>query len=655
MGLVVAVLGAMVVSLLSAPSASADGLDNVLPHDTHGLSAIDYRLSFNNGAGIFGAIFTPETTGPAAFAYVLFAVFMAAVVIGFTPLNILLLADWLSPLVRTIDGTANRLYDELGLPFILFIVIATLMATVALFFLRNHGNRVWHHTTVTVVCVIVGAAIVFPVAEAAKMLGIGRDSAVAMGQSITGGTLDSRNPTGVLVDEWVRKPVQRWTYGGQDMDSLTDPANPARSCGLVWDEYIRGAQNPASADPGKNDSDKIKDAPLSCPGGALGTKMHDAAMNPANSVVDSMVTTVFGLVMCLLLIVVVLMVLGTSVVALIHAGLIKLGMMGAGAEAGQNFLIRNSVDAPIAGVMFFAGLLGVYIGAAVAKILAQVVPSSLVGMLLTILLLAGVGFGVVRVIRNLRHVSSRISRSRGGAGGGMPASALVRAPVEHGRSLANSAVNRYKMQRAARKAAGKVAAVAAPEIAAPTAAAARVRAAAQRVFHRGGGGSAAAQTTGAAAGGGGNAGAAPGGGGQPAPAYAAAPGGGGGGWMITPMAPGQYARMAASQYRNSRSAMHTPVDGQGQRVAGRPQRQSQRALAAAGRAGAPGFWPGTSYQAGGYSSSDGPVGAPSGPSAGAAGGGAAPRRAPRGGGVRSASGTAGSARAMAQTYRKGKK
>lgn len=642
-----ATCGALCAAVLTAPAASADGLDDWTPRDTSGIPITDYRLSFNNGAGVFGAVFTPDTTVPAALAYVLFAIFLASAWIGFMTLNILLLADWLSPLVRTIDSTANRLYEEIGLPFILFIVTATLLATAALWFLRNQGNRLWHHTAVTVVCVIIGSSIAFPVAEAAKMLGIGRDAAVGSGSSITGGALDTSNPTGVLINEWVRKPVQRWTFGGQDMDSLRNAAG--KWCGEEWNERIRD-----------DDPDKIKDAPLACPGGQQGQQMHDAAMNPQGAIVDSAVSTIFGVVMMVLLVTVVVTLIGVSVVALIHAGLIKLGMMGAGFEPGQNFLIRNSVDAPIAGVMFFAGLLGVFIAAAVAKILAQVVPSSTAGMLLNIVILASAGLGIRKVIRNLKMVPRRVSRTRGAAGSS--GSAIVRAKARNGRALAGAAVNQYKTRRAAKRTAGLIAAAVAPEIAAPTAAAARVRAAAQRA-RRGGGSAAgrAAQTAGAAGGGwpasgyGGSAGW--------GPAYVA-PGAGGGGWMAVPLPAGQYARVAASQYRTSRAAMHTPSgQGPGQRVAGRTRRSPQHAMAAGGPAGASNYGTGASYPGGGYVPAGGPAGPRNGPSAGGggapatSGGGAGSRRTqgPAGGGVRSASGTADAARNMARTYRnKGK-
>jgi len=228
----VAVLAAA--SLVSPAPAAADGLDDIAPRDTWGLPITEYRLSFNNGAGLFGPLFTPDVTIPAAVAYVLFLVFMVAVWIGFTTLNILPRPDWLlSPLVRTIQAISDQLYAQMGVPFISTVISATLMATTALYVLRNRGNKAWHHIAVTLVAVVIGASIAFPVAEAAKLLGIGAHAAVSSGQAITGGTAASsaHNPTGVLINEWVRYPVQRWTFVGQDLDSL--------GCGDAFTAAIR--------------------------------------------------------------------------------------------------------------------------------------------------------------------------------------------------------------------------------------------------------------------------------------------------------------------------------------------------------------------------------------------------------------------------------
>ncbi|SKO34294.1 Uncharacterised protein [Mycobacteroides abscessus subsp. abscessus] len=594
-------------SLMASPLASAD-VDDWAPRDTYGIPITEYRLSFNNGAGILGPLFTPDTTGPAAFAYILFGIFLAAAWIGFMALNILLKADWLSPLVRVIDGTANRLYEQLGLPFILFAVTVTLMITGAIWSMRNQVHRIWHHIAVTVVCVIIGASIAFPVAEAAKLLGIGRDAAVESGQSLVGGsarTPDPNNPTGVLVDEWVRKPVQRWIFGGQDLDSL--------GCAEQYNAAIRAHQ-----------PDKIKDVPITCLGEERGKPLHDAAMNPQNTIVDSILTTLFGVVLCGLLLFVVAKVLGVSVVSLIHAGLVKVGLMGAGTSGGQNFLIRNGVDAPIAGVMFFAGLLGVFIGADVAKILAQVVPSSKGGMALTILLLVSTGMGIRQVIRNLRLTRNRVARTATrGSGSG---SALQRPGISGARVLAAAAATRYATQRARRT----VKALAAPQAAVPSALAAKVRASAQRAGQL-------TSTAASTAGGGGS---------GSAPAYAtatsastgAAPQGG---WYPPQtLSPAQYARAAAAQYRANRAAVYMPT-GNAPRVAGRPAPSTRAAAMAA--AGVPGSGP--QSQGGGAGgprpSGSAPQTVPSPP----------PRTQGGAGAIRSGGGTASAARNTARAYR----
>ena len=199
--------------------------------------------------------------------------------------------------------------------------------------------------------------------------------------------------------EWVRNPYSGGRFGGKDLDSL--------GCGDAWTAAIRAHQ-----------PDKIKDVALSCPGGVLGKQMHDAAMNPEDSMVDSGLTVVFGLLLSLVLVRIVVKLIGVSVAALIHAGLIKIGLIGAGTETGQNFLVRNTVDAPLAAITFFAGLLAIYVGADVAKIIAQVVPSSKEGMLLMIVLIIGAFIGVRRASRRWGQQRHRIANAVAGAGSG---------------------------------------------------------------------------------------------------------------------------------------------------------------------------------------------------------------------------------------------
>jgi hypothetical protein len=572
-------------SLMSPASAAADGLDDIAPRDTSGLSITEYRLSFNNGAGIFGPLFTPDVTIPAAVAYLLFLVFIVAVWIGFTTLNILPRTDWLSPLVRTIQTISDQLYAQMGVPFISTVITGMLMATTALYALRNRGNKAWHHIAVTLVCVVIGAAIAFPVAEAAKLLGFGAHAAVSSGQAITGGASagSAHNPTGVLINEWVRKPVQRWTFGGQDLDSL--------GCGGAWTAAI-SAHKP----------DKIKDVPLSCPGGSLGIKMHDAAMNPQDSLVDSGVTTLFGVLLAYLLVRVVLKLTGVSVAALIHAAMIKLGLIGAATEGGQRFLVRNAVDAPMAAMLFFAGLLAVYVGADIAKIIAQVVPSSMYGMLLTIVLIAAANIGVRRASQSWSRVRGRAANAAvSGAGSGTGAgSALIRPQIPGGRMLALGAATRYAMRkgRSARRTGRRGMAAVAPEIAAPTEMVSKIRAAAKRASRHASGAATRSASSAHRVGGGGSAS-----GGIPTVSVAAGESGNVGAGAVG-MGPAHYARMAASQYRAHRGGLSAGRRASPPRVAGRGG--SQSAMAAVGAPGGRGAY-GYAHDAGSAGGRQGPM------------------------------------------------
>jgi hypothetical protein len=593
------------------------------------LPITEYRLSFNNGAGFFGPLFTPDVTIPAAVAYVLFLVFMVAVWIGFTALNILPRPDWLlSPLVRTIQAVSDQLYAQMGVPFISAVISGTLMAATALYVLRNRGNKAWHHIAVTLACVVIGASIAFPVAEAAKLLGIGAHAAVSSGQAITGGPAASsaHNPTGVLVNEWARKPVQRWTFGGQDLDSL--------GCGDAYTAAIR-AHKP----------DKIKDVPLSCPGGALGTRMHDAAMNPQDSLADSGVNTLFGVLLAYLLVHVVLKLAGVSVASLIHAGLIKIGLISAGTEGGQRFLVRNGVDAPMAAMLFFAGLLAVYVGADIAKIIAQVVPSSKYGMLLTIVLIAAAIIGVRRVSKSWSRLSRRAANAAvSGTGSGTGSeSALLRPQIPGGRLLALSTATRYALRKGRRGAA----AAAAPEVAGPTEMVSKIRTAAQRAARHLPGAATRSASSAHRAGGG----ASPSGGVQPGPAAAPEPVNAG----AVGMGPAQYARMAASQYRAHRSGLGAGRRASQPTVAGRGRLQPAMAGATVGA-------PGAGYGSDAPSGSGGRRGPMSGSATGITGstsapaepgsGAARPAGRPSGGigAIRRGGGTADEARQVARGY-----
>ncbi|GFG83245.1 hypothetical protein [Mycobacterium paragordonae] len=540
-------------AVCAAPVSAAGVLDDLDPRDTSGVPITEYRLSFNNGAGFLGSVLTPDVSIPAALSYVMFCVFMVAVWIGFTTLNLLPRTDWLSPLVHTIDAISNRLYTQLGVPFITMMISGLLMLTTAVYVLRNKGNRAWHHIAMTLVCVIVGASITFPVAEAAKMLGIGAQAATATGQAVAGANAQTaqQNPTGVLIDEWVRKPVQRWTFGGQDMDSL--------NCGAAWTAAIR-AHKP----------DEIKDAPLSCPGGSTGQAMHDAAMHPQDSLVDSGLTTVFGVLLGWVLVRIVLKLIGVSVAALIHAGMIKIGLIGVGTETGQRFLVRNAVDAPVAALTFFAGLLAIYVGADIAKILAQVVPSSRQGMLLMIIMIVGALIGVKRASQswNRRLRDSATAAVTGtAAGGGSP---LIRNQISGGRTLALATAARYTL-RQGRKAA---AAAAVPELAAPTAVASKVRAAAQRARGTGPGVATQAASLGSLNGANTAPAVAKQTAGPPSPAAAssaAAPAVAAPPNVITQnVTTAHYARAAASHYRAQRGARYGPPPAAAARRAGQP-------------------------------------------------------------------------------------
>jgi hypothetical protein len=342
-----------------------------------------------------------------------------------------------------------------------------------------------------------------------------------------------------------------------------------------------------------------------------------------------------------------------SVAALIHAGLIKLGLIGAATEGGQRFLVRNGVDAPMAAMLFFAGLLAVYVGADIAKIIAQVVPSSMYGMLLTIVLIAAAIIGVRRASKSWSRLRRRAADAAvSGAGSGAGAeSALIRPQIPGGRLLALGAATRYAARAtryALRKSRQGMAAVT-PEIAAPTEMVSKIRAAAQRAARHVPGTATSSASSAHRAGGGVSSAS---GGVQTTPATADPVNTGAG---TVGMGPAQYARMAASQYRAHRSGRSTGRRASQPRVAGRGRLQPAMAAAAAGTAGGGAYRYAQQAAAGG--GHQGPM------SASTSTGGSAGRRAPASsevraagrpsggsGAIRRGGGTADGARQVARSY-----
>jgi hypothetical protein len=515
--------------LITAPGASAAGFDDIVPRDSDGIAITDYPLSFSTGGGIMGMFVHPNVTGAAAFAMIMYGLFLFSFWLGFTMLNILVLIDWLSPLVGTVDSVSASLYSQYGWKFIVTVIFGSMLLTVAGFGLRNKTQNAWRHVGTTLACMGVLSALVAPVAYAAKMLGIGRTVALETGSAITGQQPNHTNPTAPLIDHFVRRTVQRWTFG-HDLDSL--------GCGKAWTQKVL-----------EGDPDKVKDAAWACPGGY---ELHLHAMNPQGALVETFLYPAFGLFALFLIGYVVVKVFGVSVAALVHMGFIKVSAPAAGTTIGQWFIARNGIDGTTCGMHTGGYLLALFVGADITKVVAQVTPSSVYGVVVTILVLAGIIAGIKRASRNLGELSRRLatqfqSRTTGAAPPGAAAGGGSR-----GRALAVVAAGEYAAGRA-RRAGKKVVAAMRPEAAVATSLASSVRAAAGKAARRT---NIATPSSRPATGPGGL----PGGGG-PAGAAGAA-----GGYGLPGLSGAGAARAAAIQYRTHRAALYMPTPP---RVAGR--------------------------------------------------------------------------------------
>jgi hypothetical protein len=402
-------------TVLMAPTAVADAGAGFAPVDSHGISITDYLFGFSYGAKLFGVAATPTTTIPAGFAGLAFGVFIACAWLVFTVYNLFLKLDWVNPLVNVAGHVSATIAGQLGETFIYSAIAATMLITVTAYGLRNQAGRAWHHVALTVVCMGVGTLIVLPVGEAAHLLRMGSDVAAQTGTTVVGAPAGSR-PGAVLVDEFVRKPLQRWQYG-HDLDSL--------GCGNAWDDLIR-----------VGDADKIKDAAWSCPGGE---KLHAHAMNPAAAVQQSILYPLFMVVVCVLVGYCLLKMGFIAVGAIIHAALIKPGLLLVGTSFGQRFLLRNIIDGFVAAMIFGGYLLTLFLSAALVGILAVSVPSSDVGMLITLLVIAFSIGGVRYAGASLRSLKDSAALAVLPSGSPGVYSAPSKAPVHARRAVLQTA------------------------------------------------------------------------------------------------------------------------------------------------------------------------------------------------------------------------
>ena len=440
----------LVGALVSAPSALADTGDSIAPADSHGIPIIDYLFGFNYGAGVFGVAATPTTTIPAAFAGIMFGAWIAGWWVAGSIFNLFLSMDWLTPIVRVAESVSTSISEQFGDQFVFSVIGATMLLTITVFALRNQSGRAWHHVALTIVCMGVGVLMVLPVGEAAHLLKMGRDIAAETGSSITGHPAGT-TPSAALIDEFVRKPTQRWQYG-RDMDSL--------GCGKAWDDKL------AEGDP-----EKMKDAPLVCPGGAVGDQMHAHAMNPAKALTSSFLYPIFMAVVVVLVLMIVKNMGTTAVGAVLHAALIKPGLIAIGTPIGQRFLVRNVIDGFSAAFVFGGYLLMLFVSAALVGILSAAVPPTDVGMLMTVLVMCFTVGGVHYARGNLRNLKNAVGQAILPAGSpGMynepsRAPAMARQAALHAAHAAASEVRTRR--RVAKAVAAKTATKAASDLVAP--------------------------------------------------------------------------------------------------------------------------------------------------------------------------------------------
>lgn len=464
------ILTGLVLALAGAGAAAADGGGSMDVTDTHHISIHDYQMSFNEGAGkVLGVVATPGTSIPASFHQLMAAATKAIAELAFMPYKAATHLDILTPAVKAAEKVSTSISSQFGEGFLVTVVGSTALLTVVIFALRNHKGQAWHHIAVTLACMGVGVVITLPVGEAAHLLKQASEIAEQSGVKITGGHSD--DPTAVLVDAFVRQPFQRWQYG-HDLDSV--------GCGAAWDQAL----NEIKA--GTMDVADIKNVPLSCPGGVLGEQMHAYTMNPGNSMDRAFMNPLFMLMVFGLIVYVVLHIIGTAFSALVHAALIKPGLITVGTSWGQSFLARNLIDGYAAAISTCLYLLGLFVVGTVVAGIAQTTGNTDYAQAITMLVMAGCIVGIWKVHKKARGWKNRAATAVLPRGAPDPYGAPSKAP-QHARRMAlqagriGVAERRSKAMRKAVQSVGKSAAeAAAPEVMIPAAAAG---VAAQHILH----------------------------------------------------------------------------------------------------------------------------------------------------------------------------
>ena len=124
---VAALAGSAAMAVTLAPAAHADDLT---PTDSHGISILDYPLSFNEGGGkAFGLVVTPTVTATASFAVVAFGFFIGLAWLVFSCFKLFVRLDWIPPLVDVAQRISDSLTTQMGREFTWSIVAGTMLAS----------------------------------------------------------------------------------------------------------------------------------------------------------------------------------------------------------------------------------------------------------------------------------------------------------------------------------------------------------------------------------------------------------------------------------------------------------------------------------------------------------------------------------------------
>ncbi|WP_255802079.1 hypothetical protein [Mycobacteroides abscessus] len=382
------------------------GLDTLNPTDTHGIPIINYLLSLDHGLWGMpnGADLADwELTGIKVIGFIVLAM-----------LNVVVLFNWLTPLVTLIEKVSDTITETLGVIGVFSMATTVGVMVIVTHWFKRTTHRIWYHLGLGFLLIIIAVAMVSPVRVAAQAVGLGGTVATEVGQRATGSD-QSATISQILATKFIREPILRANFGTNLDDIVVTPAGPntpAVTCGNLWDSALTEVWE------GKRDKDTVKDVVKQCPGG---TQLHAYAMDPNNLNFELQVGIGTTVIFALFVVIMMVRVVRGGFATVFHSGSFK--PLTAAVMAGptaQVLALRNALAIPLGFLDVGGNLLILVIGAAFTGFIALATGSGPIASVVTALMMIGLALGTMQYSQNLRGSSRNLAEQL--ARSGTPAS-----------------------------------------------------------------------------------------------------------------------------------------------------------------------------------------------------------------------------------------